>query len=213
MSDSIPDLREEYTLHALSRKDLDPDPFSQFGLWFGDARAAEARDANAMTLATATPEGEPFARTVLLKGFDARGFLFFTNYTSAKGRQLGRNPRAALLFYWKTLERQVSIGGVAEKVSREESEVYFKSRPLGSRLGAWASAQSEPVPNRAVLEEKLAQYTEQFGAEVPLPPTWGGYRVIPDSIEFWQGRQDRLHDRFRYTRSTEGSWRIERISP
>jgi len=213
MSASVSQLREDYRLRGLARKDLDADPISQFSVWFDEALAAEPRDANAMTLATAAPDGEPFARTVLLKGFDPHGFLFFTNYTSSKGRQLEKNPLVALLFYWKALERQVSIGGTAARVSREESEAYFRSRPLGSRLGAWASSQSEPVANRAVLEEKLAHYAEKFGAEVPLPPYWGGYRVLPRSIEFWQGRPDRLHDRFRYTRLPEGQWRLERISP
>ncbi len=211
--DALSHLREEYGLRGLARKDLLADPFRQFSVWFDEARAAEPRDANAMTLATAAPEGEPFARTVLLKGFDPGGFLFFTNYASSKGRQLEANPQAALVFFWRTLERQVCVGGAVSKVSREESEEYFRSRPLGSRLGAWASAQSVPVASRAVLEERLAHYTKEFGAEVPLPPHWGGYRLAPKSVEFWQGRPDRLHDRFRYALLPGGEWRIERLSP
>ncbi len=209
---AVSDMREEYALRGLGRKDLDADPIAQFSAWFGEARASESRDANAMTLATAAPDGEPFARTVLLKGFDPLGFLFFTNYASAKGRQLEENPQAALLFYWKSQERQVSIAGSVERVSQEISETYFRSRPAGSKLGAWASPQSQPVANREVLEKALAHYTGKFGDEVPLPPHWGGFRVVPKSIEFWQGRPDRLHDRFRYTRIPAG-WKIERIGP
>jgi len=207
-------LRHDYIAHGLRRADLDPDPIKQFGLWFGEAAAAEIRDVNAMTLATASAEGVPSARIVLLKAISDRGFVFFTNYLSDKGRQLDANPRAALCLFWVQLERQIRIEGTVEKTSRDESEEYFRSRPLGSRLGAWTSNQSEVIANRAALEARLTEVTTQYeGADVPLPAHWGGYRVNPTSIEFWQGRTNRLHDRFRYTREEAGSWRIERLSP
>ena len=207
-------LRHDYVAHGLRRADLAADPIKQFGIWFGEAAAAQIRDVNAMTLATATPDGAPSARIVLLKAISDRGFVFFTNYLSDKGRQLEANPRAALCLFWVQLERQIRIEGAVEKTTREESEEYFRSRPLGSRLGAWTSQQSEIIADRAALEAQLAEVTTQYeGADVPLPPHWGGYRVKPDSIEFWQGRTNRLHDRFRYTRETEGAWRIDRLSP
>ena len=207
-------LRHDYVAHGLRRADLDPDPIKQFGIWFGEAAAAQIRDVNAMTLATASADGAPSARIVLLKAISDRGFVFFTNYMSEKGRQLDANPRAALCLFWVQLERQIRIEGAVEKTSREESEEYFRSRPLGSRLGAWTSSQSEVIANREALEARLAEVTTQYeGADVPLPSHWGGYRVRPRSIEFWQGRTNRLHDRFRYTREGEGSWRIERLSP
>ena len=207
-------LRQDYVAHGLRRADLDPDPIKQFAVWFGEAAAAQIRDVNAMTLATATPDGAPSARIVLLKAISDRGFVFFTNYLSDKGRQLDANPRAALCLFCVQLERQIRIEGAVEKTSREESEEYFRSRPLGSRLGAWTSRQSAVIADRAALETQLAEVATQYeGADVPLPPHWGGYRVKPHSIEFWQGRTNRLHDRFRYTRAGEAVWRIDRLSP
>jgi pyridoxamine 5'-phosphate oxidase len=185
----------------------------QFARWFGDAHRAELLEPNAMTLATATPDGEPSARIVLLKGADERGFAFFTDYRSRKGQDLEANPRAALVFHWGELERQVRITGAVSRVSREESEAYFRSRPRGSRLGAWTSQQSSVIPSREALEERLGKMAARFdGSDVPLPPHWGGFRVRPDTIEFWQGRESRLHDRIRYVREG-GVWRIERLSP
>jgi len=208
------DLRREYTLAGLRRADLPADPFHQFAKWFDEAVLAQVLEPNAMSLATADAAGQPSARTVLLKGFDVRGFVFFTNYQSRKGRELEANPRAGLLILWRELERQVVIGGAVAKVSREESEDYFKARPEGSRLSAWASRQSEVVPDRDYLEQQMAQVTGKFAFDsVPCPPHWGGYLVAPEEIEFWQGRPDRLHDRFRYTRMPGGDWVIERLSP
>ena len=214
MPPDLTGLRNEYAAHGLRRADLHPDPLQQFGAWFAAALAAEIRDANAMTLATATPDGKPSARIVLLKGFDERGFAFFTNYDSEKGRQLEANPSAALVFYWVQLERQVRISGPVERTSREDSAAYFHSRPVGSRLGAWASKQSEVVDARQVLDARLTEITERYeNGDVPLPPHWGGYRVKPDTFEFWQGRPNRLHDRFRYSRQAGGAWQIDRLAP
>lgn len=211
---NIAALREEYKAHGLRRADLDPNPIKQFAKWFGEAAAAEIRDVNAMSLATATSDGMPSSRIVLLKGISDRGFVFYTNYASAKGRELEQNPRAALNLFWVQLERQIRISGSVEKTTREESEEYFHSRPIGSQLGAWASEQSEVIANREALEAKLTDVTDRFGGGViPLPPHWGGYRVVPATIEFWQGRTNRLHDRFRYTREPDGHWLIERLSP
>jgi pyridoxamine 5'-phosphate oxidase len=207
-------LRQEYAAHGLRRADLHSDPLQQFGAWFAAALAADIRDVNAMTLATATPDGKPSARIVLLKGFDERGFAFFTNYDSAKGQELEANPHAALVFYWTQLERQVRISGAVERTSREDSAAYFHSRPPGSRLGAWVSRQSEVIDARKVLDARLTEMTERFeGGEVPLPPHWGGYRVKPDQFEFWQGRPNRLHDRFRYSLQANGTWLIDRLAP
>jgi pyridoxamine 5'-phosphate oxidase len=207
-------LRHDYVAHGLRRADLDSDPIKQFSKWFGEAAAAEIRDVNAMSLATATPDGKPSVRIVLLKGVSERGFVFYTNYRSEKGRDLEHNPKAALNLFWVQLERQIRISGTVEKTSREEAEEYFHSRPIGSQLGAWSSEQSEVIANRAALEAKLAEMTKRFGTGViPLPEHWGGYRVKPEAIEFWQGRTNRLHDRFRYTRQAEGDWKIERLSP
>lgn len=211
---AISSLRKEYAQRGLRRADLDRDPITQFSRWFADALAADIADVNAMTLATATRDGTPSSRIVLLKSFDADGFVFFTNYESRKSRELAENPRVALTFYWVALERQIGIQGSVEKTTRAESEEYFKSRPLGSRLGAWASAQSAPIASRDELERQLAILTEKYGdGEIPLPPNWGGFRVRPHRLEFWQGRPNRLHDRFSYERSGEGAWTIQRLSP
>jgi pyridoxamine 5'-phosphate oxidase len=214
MPPDLTGLRNEYAAHGLRRADLHSDPLQQFGAWFAAALAADIRDVNAMSLATATPDGKPSVRIVLLKGFDERGFAFFTNYDSEKGRHLETNPFAALVFYWVQLERQVRISGAVEKTSREDSAAYFHSRPMGSRLGAWASKQSEVVDARQVLDSRLTEMSERFeDGEIPLPPHWGGYRVKPDKIEFWQGRPNRMHDRFRYSRRADGTWQIDRLAP
>jgi pyridoxamine 5'-phosphate oxidase len=205
--------RQEYSVQGLRRIDLDPDPFKQFGTWFTAAVEAGVRDVNAMTLATVSPDGQPTGRVVLLKGYGHDGFVFYTNYHSEKGQHLEKNPRAGLVILWKELERQVRIDGVVQKIPREESIRYFHSRPVGSQLGAWVSHQSEVIDARRVLDARLAELTERFaGQEIPLPPHWGGYRVRPDRFEFWQGRPNRLHDRFRYTREDK-SWRLERVAP
>lgn len=207
-------LRHDYVAHGLRRADLDADPIKQFAKWFGEAAAAEIRDVNAMNLATLADDGTPDARIVLLKAISDRGFVFFTNYQSAKARQLEASPHSALTFFWVQLERQIRVRGTTERTTRDESEEYFRSRPLGSQLGAWASAQSEAIPSRDVLEANLADLTARFdGGAVPLPEQWGGYRVRPHTIEFWQGRTNRLHDRFRYTRQGDESWIIKRLSP
>ena len=207
-------LRHDYAARGLRRADLDPDPMRQFSEWFGDAVAAKIRDVNAMSLATATRDGVPDSRIVLLKGINPRGFAFYTNYRSEKGRQLEANPRAALTFFWAQLERQIRISGTVERTSREESEEYFHSRPIGSQLGAFASEQSEMIADRSALEAQLARAEAQFGSGVvPLPGHWGGYRVLPETIEFWQGRTNRMHDRFRYRRDEDGGWAIERLQP
>jgi pyridoxamine 5'-phosphate oxidase len=208
-------LRHDYVAHGLRRADLDPDPIRQFNNWFSEAAAAEIRDVNAMSLATVGADGTPAVRIVLLKGMSERGFVFFTNYESAKGQELAQNPKAALCLFWVQLERQIRINGTVEKTSAEESEEYFHSRPLGSQLGAWASKQSQPIANRDALEASLAEVKTRFGdGPVPLPRHWGGYRVVPQTIEFWQGRTNRLHDRFRYSRAGEGdAWSIARLSP
>lgn len=210
----IADMRKEYMWAGLSEADMDADPLRQFEKWFGEAQAANLPEPNAMALATATPDGQPSARVVLLKAFDASGFTFFTNYDSRKGRELTTNPRAALLFFWSQLQRQVRIEGTVECVSEVESDAYFRSRPLGSRIGAWASAQSAVIPSRDVLEQRVREVMQRFpDGEVPCPPHWGGFRVRPLSIEFWQGRPDRLHDRLRYQRVPPNGWRLERLSP
>jgi pyridoxamine 5'-phosphate oxidase len=205
--------RHEYIGAGLHRSDLDPDPMKQFHSWFAAAIKAGIHDANAMTLATCVGE-KPSARVVLLKNFDERGFVFFTNYLSDKGKQLDQNPNAALVMYWMEVERQIRIEGMVEKTSREDSEEYFHTRPAGAQLGAWASHQSEVIDARRVLNARLEEMEQRFAqGPIPLPPHWGGYRLKPERIEFWQGRPDRLHDRFRYTRRSDGSWSIDRLAP
>lgn len=214
MTEHEKQLDRQYSLAGLDLPDLDPDPIRQFERWFNEAKAAGLLDANAMTVATATPDGIPSARVVLLKGLDERGFTFFTNYDSPKGRDLAANPIAALTFYWAALERQVRIVGKVSRVSREESDSYFHSRPLGSQLGAAISHQSSVIADRSVIEQELVKLEATVvDGQVPLPDFWGGYRVAPDSLEFWQGRPSRLHDRLRYRRDENGAWIIERLSP
>jgi pyridoxamine 5'-phosphate oxidase len=211
---SVADLRRDYARARLDERDVSHDPIVEFARWFAQAQEAELPEPNAMALATASIEGVPSVRIVLLKAFDERGFVFFTDYRSRKGAELEENPQAALVFYWGELERQVRVSGVVSRTTHEESVEYFRSRPLGSRLGAWASHQSRVIAGRAALEADLREIEERYAdGDVPLPPHWGGFRVIPDAIEFWQGRENRLHDRIRYARQEDGKWRIERLSP
>jgi len=210
---SIADLRKDYTLNGLDQTDVLSDPIAQFQQWFDAALAANVHEPNAMHLATINAEGRPEGRIVLVKGIDATGFSFYTNYTSQKAASLALNPVASLTFFWPELERQVRIEGRVEKVSAAESDAYFNSRPRGSQLGAWVSHQSEVISGRDVLTSQQETLEAQFaGKPIPRPPHWGGFRVIPDKIEFWQGRPSRLHDRIRY-RLTAGTWQIERVSP
>ena len=198
----------------LTRKNVDPNPFKQFEQWFQEAAEAEPVLPEAVSLATATQEGRLSSRMVLLKGFDERGFVFYTNYQSRKGIELAENPNAALLFYWRQLERQICITGTVSKVSREESEAYFRTRPRGSQIGALTSRQSEAIAGREVLESRFQQLMAEYeGREIPPPSYWGGYRLSPATIEFWQGRPDRLHDRLLYKRQPGGPWQLERLSP
>lgn len=207
-------LRSNYALSGLHETDLLGNPFQQFQLWLEQAIAAELPEPNAMTLATLSEEGKPIARMVLLKGLDEKGFVFYTNYDSAKGKQLTETDSAALVFWWAGLERQVRVEGTVEKVSSEESDAYFQSRPKASQLGAWASPQSQVIENRDVLEKRLAELEEKYATEkVPRPPHWGGFRVIPTAIEFWQGRPSRLHDRIRYELDEKGDWFYQRLAP
>ncbi len=206
-------LRKEYTQGGLHESDADLDPIEQFRRWFDETLAANLHEPNAVTLATATPTGKPSARVVLLKGYDAKGFVFYTNHEGRKGRELAENPHCALVFYWGELERQVRIEGRAFRVSEKDSDAYYGSRPRGSRLGAWVSAQSQPIGGRETLEERLRELEVEYeGREIPRPPFWGGYRVEPEAIEFWQGRENRLHDRLLYSR-TEDGWGMERLQP
>lgn len=207
------ELRREYVSQPLTEDSVKPDPLMQFKYWFAEALTAEQPDAEAMTLSTATPAGRVSARIVLLKGCDERGFVFFTNYESRKGKELADNPYAALTFYWHTLNRQVCIAGKIEKVARAESENYYQTRPRGSQIGAWASPQSQEIASREVLEQRVAELTARFETEpIQCPPFWGGYVLRPVSIEFWQGRESRLHDRILYTWQT-AAWRIARLAP
>lgn len=209
----IQDLRKEYTQRGLSEDEVAADPIAQFVGWFETA-AATIREANAMTLATVGADGRPSARIVLLKGFDAQGFVFFTNYASRKGQELDTGGHAALVFFWPELERQVRVEGPVARVAPAESDAYYAVRPEGSRLGAWASPQSQVIAGRAELEARLAEAVVRFaGEQLPRPPFWGGYRVAHSTVEFWQGRPSRLHDRIRYQRTPEGGWLIERLAP
>jgi pyridoxamine 5'-phosphate oxidase len=214
MSSSIADIRKDYKLRSLNETDVAADPFSQFTVWWDEAVRSDIAEVNAMTLATSTVNGVPSARIVLLKGFDEKGFIFFTNYQSQKGKQMDDNPHVALVFFWKELERQVRIEGLIEKVSEEESDAYYHSRPVGSRIGAWASPQSEVIGNRNVIENNFAALEKKFGNEnIPRPGYWGGYIVRPTMLEFWQGRSSRLHDRIQYTLHADSSWTIQRLEP
>ena len=208
----LAELRQEYARQALGERDVDPDPIRQFETWFEQAMRAGMTEPNAMTLATATRDGLPSARMVLLKGVDAQGFVFYTDYRSRKGAELDANPHVALCFWWDALQRQVRVTGRAARVTREESEAYFRTRPHGSRIGAWASHQSAPLASRDALEREVARQAAEHPHDVPLPPHWGGYRVTPEALEFWQGRPSRLHDRIAYTRGGD-RWTIARLSP
>ena len=210
----LAEMRRNYAARALDLADLDANPFAQFDHWMREAIETQVIEPNAMTLATADAAGRPAVRTVLLKGFDERGFVFYSNYESAKARDLAANPKVALLFPWLALERQVSAMGIAKKITAAESLKYFLSRPRESQIGAWASRQSEVISTRALLESKFAEMKARFAnGEIPLPDQWGGYRVTPQSFEFWQGRPNRLHDRFKYTLQSDGSWTIARLMP
>jgi pyridoxamine 5'-phosphate oxidase len=210
---SLADLRKDYQLASLSEADVASDPIQQFSIWFEQALKSDVAEANAMSLATVNATGRPSSRIVLIKEFDQRGFSWFTNYDSNKGHDLAANPHAALLFFWSALERQVRIEGRIEKISDEENDNYFQSRPLGSRQSACASQQSQPIANRSLLEEKLKAVVNEFSDHPPRPEHWGGYRLVPDRLEFWQGRSSRLHDRIVYTREPDGKWVIARLQP
>jgi pyridoxamine 5'-phosphate oxidase len=214
LTDAISQLRVSSSSQELDESDIDPDPFVQFNRWMQNALDAKLRMPNEMTLATADRRGRPAARIVLLRGLDDRGFTFFTNYESRKGKHLADNPHAALVFYWADLERQVDVAGRVEKVSVEESEAYWRTRPPASRRAAWASRQSEVIQNRVELEDRVREIEKRWpDDDIPLPPQWGGFRLIPETIEFWQGRPNRLHDRLIYRRVAEMGWLIERLSP
>ncbi len=211
---TLADIRRDYARRALDENDAHPDPIQQFTTWFDEALKSQLLDVNAMTLATSSARAEPSARTVLLKGADEHGFVFYTNYDSAKGRDLAENPRASLLFFWRELERQVRINGAVTKTTRAESDSYFHSRPIESQISAAISDQSRPVADRSELERRYAEFAAKHtDSLVPLPAGWGGYRVKPDAIEFWQGRKSRLHDRLLYTRQADGSWTRSRLAP
>ena len=210
----LSELREDYTQHALRSGDLAACPFAQFETWFADAERAQVTEPNAMCLATVSPEGQPSTRVVLLKGFSERGLVFYTNYQSRKAAELEANPRVSANFLWLPLQRQVNVSGRVERVSKSETLQYFTSRPLASRLGAWSSPQSQVIASRQILEDRLEQMKRQFAdGEVPLPEHWGGYRIVPECFEFWQGGGGRLHDRFQYRRNAEGAWPVVRLAP
>jgi len=211
---SLAHIRKDYILHSLNIEDVAEDAIQQFDHWWQDAIKSEILEVNAMTLATASADGLPSARIVLLKGYNATGFQFFTNYESFKGKQLLENPRACLVFFWKELERQIRITGLVEKLTEKESSEYFRARPEGSRIGAWASPQSEIIESSEWLVQQVGQYEKKFSdSEIPRPPHWGGFMVRPVTIEFWQGRPNRLHDRLQYTLQESGNWKIERLAP
>ena len=211
---NIADIRKDYKLQTLSEADVAANPFLQFDKWWDDAVKSDIDEVNAMALATADSEGKPDARIVLLKGYDKSGFVFFTNYQSHKGQELAENPNACLVFFWKELERQVRIRGTVEQIASAESDVYFTSRPVGSRIGAWASPQSSVIATRAIIEERQKEFEQKFiDGNITRPPHWGGYIVKPVEIEFWQGRPSRLHDRIRYTLQEKDGWTIERLAP
>ena len=211
---NLTDLRRDYMQKGFSEEDAQADPFEQIRLWLEEALAVPLLEPNAMTLATCSAGGKPAARVVLLRGFDERGFTFFTNRQSDKGRQLAKNPQACLVVFWPEMDRQIRIEGRVEWTSDEESDLYFASRPRGSQLAAWASEQSEVIPNRAYLERRVEALAKKYADQpVPRPPHWGGYRVVPAAIEFWQGRPSRLHDRLRYRKSDDGKWLRERLAP
>lgn len=211
---SIADIRKEYKLETLNEKDVASTPLLQFSNWWDEAIKSDIYEVNAMTLATVKKDGTPAARIVLLKGFDERGFVFYTNYNSNKGKELDESKKCCLVFFWKELERQVRITGSVERVSEKESDEYFNSRPEGSKIGAWSSPQSLPIYNREIIEENVARFEQQFNNQsIPRPPHWGGYIVKPTEIEFWQGRPSRLHDRILYTLQEDNNWKIERLAP
>ncbi len=210
----IADIRKEYKQRTFTETDAGKNAINQFTLWWNDAIASEIDEVNACTLATATKDGKPSARIVLLKGYDEKGFIFFTNYQSHKGKELAENPNACMVFFWKELERQIRIEGAIEKISAEESDQYFFSRPTGSQVGAWASPQSDVINSRDFIEENVKKYETQFSTSpITRPSHWGGYRLKPGLIEFWQGRSSRLHDRLQYTLQENGEWKMERLAP
>lgn len=214
MDNAIAAIRREYMQHSLNVKDVQAEPIQQFQQWFEEAIRTEVPESNAMTLSTVSAEGRPAARIVLLKGVEQGAFVFYTNYQSRKGREIEAHPYVALTFFWQVLERQIRVEGVVSKISEERSIAYFHSRPRNSQIGAWASPQSQPVPDRSVLEERQREFTQKFeGKTVPKPAHWGGYAVKPLTVEFWQGRPSRLHDRILYTLQKDGQWIIERLAP
>lgn len=210
---NIADIRKDYQLAALDESHTGDDPLLFFHKWFSEAEEAQVNEVNAMTLATVDASGKPHARIVLLKGLDDKGFVFFTNYTSLKGQNIDDNPHAALVFFWGELERQVRVEGIIEKVTAEESDAYFNSRPQGSRLGAWASPQSTVIADRSILYENYIKYDKEFDGNIPRPPHWGGYRLLPAEIEFWQGRSSRMHDRIRFKMNPGNAWEKSRLAP
>lgn len=212
MRNDIAAIRKDYKLESLLETDANSNPFEQFGHWWQQAVESEVDEVNAMYVSTVDEDGYPHGRIVLLKSFDEHGFVFFTNYQSNKGNQIATNPKASITFFWKELERQVRLVGTLEKISEQESDIYFNSRPIGSQIGAWSSPQSKAIPNREILTANEAFYTAKFGNQVPRPPHWGGYRLAPKSFEFWQGRSNRLHDRLYYT-PQEAGWKVTRLAP